>query len=177
MVYSLTNFCAILYLCIQGHFKCYACWSKYVPTYVQKSLYVFIYITVSTFASVCPYVPSRPVMSVCLLCHTSNSCSNIKKLDWLKLFGMCLEWKVYFLCNCSLWGKANHVFRLGKAELSILKLPSMFHHLPSVFLKWLFALADLRCTYEAGTYSLGYYVTICALGEQWICPLQVFSIF
>ena len=52
-------------------------------------------------------------------------------------------------------GKADlstlHNIRRGKAELRILELTSLFHHLPSVSPKQLCALAHLRCTYGAVT--------------------------
>ena len=54
------------------------------------------------------------------------------------------------------WGKVklryvHYIIRQGKAELRILELSSVFHHLPSVGPKQLCALAHLRCTFEAGT--------------------------
>ena len=45
----------------------------------------------------------------------------------------------------------QYIIRQGQAELQILELTSVFHHLPSVGPKQLCALAHLGCTREAGT--------------------------
>ena len=45
----------------------------------------------------------------------------------------------------------QYIIGQGEAELRILELTSVFHHLPSVGPKQLRALAHLGCTREAGT--------------------------
>ena len=45
----------------------------------------------------------------------------------------------------------QYIIRRGEAELRILELTSVLHHLPSVGPKQLCALAHLGCTREAGT--------------------------
>ena len=44
----------------------------------------------------------------------------------------------------------HYIIRQGKAELRILELTSVFHHLPSVGPNQLCVLAHLGCTQEAG---------------------------
>ena len=52
-------------------------------------------------------------------------------------------------------GKAKPSYvRQGEAELGILELTSVFHHLPIANPKQLCALAHLGCTCKAGTYLL-----------------------
>ena len=46
---------------------------------------------------------------------------------------------------------AQYIYRQDKAELHILELVSVFHHLPSVSSKQLCALAHLGCTHKEGT--------------------------
>ena len=60
--------------------------------------------------------------------------------------------------TCDPWGKVKlsydyvyYIIRRGEAELRILELSSVFHHLPIVSPKQLCALAHLGCTHEAGT--------------------------
>ena len=45
----------------------------------------------------------------------------------------------------------KYIIRQGKAKLRLLELTSVFHHLPSVGYKQLWALAHLGCTREAYT--------------------------
>ena len=61
----------------------------------------------------------------------------------------------------------------GKAELRILKLASVFHHLPSVGPKQLCALAHLGCPREAITYFLEFNITQIIFGIIAFRILQV----
>ena len=62
--------------------------------------------------------------------------------------------KYAFWVTLRLLGKLSHeqyIIRQGKAELRILELTSVFHHLPSVDPKQMCALAHLGYTRKAGT--------------------------
>ena len=117
-----------------------------------------IYITISTFTSVRPYgvvVTSRHV--------TLSSFQFLQAYDKVSLIKV--GWYVLKVKNIHSWSppdplgpwdkeKASYIhydIKREEAKLRILKLASVFHHLPSVGPKQLCALAHLGCTREAGT--------------------------
>ena len=124
---------------------------------MQKML---IYIIISTLTSVCPYgvvvvVTSRHV--------TLSSFQFLQVYDKVSLIKV--GWYVLRLKNVHSWSppdplgprdkeKASYIhfdIRREEANLHILKLASVFHHLPSFGPKQLCALAHLGCTREADT--------------------------
>ena len=119
-----------------------------------------IYITISTFTSVCPYGVRwrRRRHHVPLL-----SSQFLKAYDKVSLTKV--GWYVFRVKNIHSWSppdplgprdkeKVKYIhfnIRREEAKLRILKLASVFHHLPSFGPKQLCALAHLGCTREAGT--------------------------
>ena len=57
-------------------------------------------------------------------------------------------------CSKAKLSYVHYIIRQGEAELGILELTSVFHHLPIANPKQLCALAHLDCTCKAGTYLL-----------------------
>ena len=54
-------------------------------------------------------------------------------------------------CSKEKPSQVQYSSRQGEAKLRILELTSVFHHLPTVGLKQVYALIHLGCTREAGT--------------------------
>ena len=113
-----------------------------------------IYITISTFTSVRPYSVGGVPLSIFKFLQSYDKVSLIK-----------VAWYVLRVKNMHSrappdpWGpwdeeKPSYIhydIRREEVKQSILKLASVFHHLPSVGPKQLCALAHLGCTREAGT--------------------------
>ena len=123
-----------------------------------------IYITISTFTSVRPYGVVVVVVVVVTSRHvTLSSFQFLQAYDKVSLIKV--GWYVLKVKNIHSWSppdplgpwdkeKASYIhydIKREEAKLRILKLASVFHHLPSVGPKQLCALAHLGCTREAGT--------------------------
>ena len=119
-----------------------------------------IYITISTFTSVCPFgVGVRRRRHVPLL-----SFQFLQAYDKVSLIKV--GWYVLRVKNIHSWSppdplgprdkeKVKYIhfnIRREEAKLCILKLATVFHHLSSVSPKQLYALAHLGCTREVGTF-------------------------
>ena len=120
-----------------------------------KNVWFSIYITISTFTSVHPYGGgvSVPLLSFkfLLLYH---------KVSLIKFAWYVLRVKnMHSWSPPDLWGSwheeepsyIHYDIRREEAKQRLLKLASVFHHLPSVSPKQLCALAPLGCTRKAGT--------------------------
>ena len=121
---------------------------------IQRHLLVYIYITISTFTSVRPYGVGGVPLSIFKFLQSYDKVSLIK-----------VAWYVLRVKNMHSrappdpWGpwdeeKPSYIhydIRREEVKQSILKLASVFHHLPSVGPKQLCALAHLGCTREAST--------------------------
>ena len=123
--------------------------------FFQSSQLWIIYITISTFTSVCPV---GGVGGVPLLCF--QFLQSYYKVSLIKVAWYVLRVKdMHSWSPPDLWGpwdeeKLSYIhydIRREEAKLCILKITSVFHHLPSVGPKQLCALAHLGCTREAGT--------------------------
>ena len=113
----------------------------------------YIYITISTFTSVRPSGVGVPLSCFQFL-------QSYYKVSLIKVAWYVLRVKdMHSWSPPDLWGpwdeeKLSYIhydIRREEAKLSILKIASVFHHLPSVGPKQLCALAHLGCTREAGT--------------------------
>ena len=102
--------------------------------------------------SVCPHGVIRPSTSW----PTSNSCGHIKKCDMKVACVKSEKYAFLVILPLGLWGEGkpsyvHYIFGQGEFKLGILKLTLLFHHLPNISPKQMFALAHLGRTRKAGT--------------------------
>ena len=118
-----------------------------------------IYITISTFTSVRPSGGGGDVSGVPL--SIFKFLQSYDKVSLIKVAWYVLRVKnMHSRAPPDPWGpwdeeKPSYIhydIRREEVKQSILKLASVFHHLPSVGPKQLCALAHLGCTREAGTF-------------------------
>ena len=145
-----------MYVCTYEHktLKRTTNFSIFVKTVLYLNRNDDIYITISTFTSVRPSGGGGVPLSSFQFLQSYYKVSLIKVAWYVLRVKDMHSWS-----PPDLWGpwdeeKLSYIhydIRREEAKLRILKIASVFHHLPSVGPKQLCALAHLGCTREAGT--------------------------